>query len=398
MISYAQSFEDVYLARAFDGQREGFYIDVGAFHPTVDSVTKHLYDLGWHGVNVEPLPAHIELFRSERPRDINVQAALGDRHGTVTLYHSHRSLAYAEGSTLRADLAATMRARGLPVRAVTVPVLTLAELCRDYVPPVTIDFLKVDVEGMEAQVIAGGDWSQYRPRLVIVESVEPETRRPSHEAWESMLLQAGYAVAWCDGVNRYYLRPEDRELGHRLSCPPNARDQIVTARAAWAEAEAARLRERLAGLLRRARYLDDVLALGEGALRGQYRIEMDATLDFASDGSGWTHALDGWLPTPDGAALPEGAAGLLVECESGPGDIVVSLDVLPAGRRVELWVNGLAAGSVTAGEEARVRVPASVWRRRAVAELRVQDQDRLDQVLPPGAGDLLVRRLTITRA
>ncbi len=56
MVSYAQNGEDVVLARVFGDRRAGFYVDVGAGHPVVDSVTKHFYDLGWRGINVEPLP------------------------------------------------------------------------------------------------------------------------------------------------------------------------------------------------------------------------------------------------------------------------------------------------------------------------------------------------------
>ena len=65
MISYAQNFEDVMLARAFGDRRDGFYIDVGACFPDVASVTRHFYDLGWNGVNVEPMaePTHLRAVR-----------------------------------------------------------------------------------------------------------------------------------------------------------------------------------------------------------------------------------------------------------------------------------------------------------------------------------------------
>ena len=86
MISYAQNFEDVILARLFEGVRDGFYVDIGAAHPTELSVTRHFYDLGWSGINVEPIASHHALFERDRPRDVNVNAAAGAAPGEATFY------------------------------------------------------------------------------------------------------------------------------------------------------------------------------------------------------------------------------------------------------------------------------------------------------------------------
>ena len=85
MISYAQNLEDVLLARAFAGVDTGFYIDVGAFDPDIDSVTRHFYDAGWRGINIEPVAATACAVCAERPRDINLNVALGRTDGTLTL-------------------------------------------------------------------------------------------------------------------------------------------------------------------------------------------------------------------------------------------------------------------------------------------------------------------------
>jgi hypothetical protein len=70
MLTYAQNFEDVMLARLFSKQADGFYVDVGGWHPEIHSVTKFFYDRGWRGVNVEPIRRNWEAFVAERPRDI----------------------------------------------------------------------------------------------------------------------------------------------------------------------------------------------------------------------------------------------------------------------------------------------------------------------------------------
>ena len=77
MISYAQNFEDVVLERVFKGQEKGFYIDIGAWDPDVDSVTKHFHLKGWSGINAEPVDQYFEKLQAARPRDINLNVAIG---------------------------------------------------------------------------------------------------------------------------------------------------------------------------------------------------------------------------------------------------------------------------------------------------------------------------------
>ena len=85
-ISYSQNFEDVILNRIFRHKKDGFYVDVGACHPTYDSVTKHFYDRGWTGINIEPVPEMAQLFREDRPKDINLAVAIGNTSGEIELY------------------------------------------------------------------------------------------------------------------------------------------------------------------------------------------------------------------------------------------------------------------------------------------------------------------------
>ena len=85
-ISYAQNFEDVMLWRAFQHVERGFYIDVGANDPTIDSVTKAFYEVGWHGINLEPLISHHADLVRDRPNDINLICAAGADIGEIELW------------------------------------------------------------------------------------------------------------------------------------------------------------------------------------------------------------------------------------------------------------------------------------------------------------------------
>jgi hypothetical protein len=112
---------------------------------------------------------------------------------------------------------------------------TLALICEEYVGDVVIDFLKIDVEGFEAAVIAGGDWERWQPRVIVVEATEPNERTPSHDAWEPALISAGYVFALFDGLNRFYAHRSEPELLRELAYPACVFDDYV---------EAARVEER----------------------------------------------------------------------------------------------------------------------------------------------------------
>src|SRR4051812_46188600 len=83
--SFAQNGEDILLWRCFGDQQQGFYVDVGASSPIVDSVTHLFYERGWSGLNLEPIPERAAELRRARPRDITICAAAGDRNTTVCL-------------------------------------------------------------------------------------------------------------------------------------------------------------------------------------------------------------------------------------------------------------------------------------------------------------------------
>lgn len=241
-ISFAQNHEDVPLWRVFKDQPDGFYVDVGASGPD-RSVTTAFYNRGWSGLNVEPMPALFAELAMARPRDLNLQVAASDRAGTATLY-CDPDPKVSGLTTLSAEQSASNQAFGFAGQPVEVPTATLAELCAAHADR-PIDFLKIDVEGHEQQVIAGADWRRWRPRVVVVEATEPMSPKPSHHGWEPLLLEAGYLFALFDGLNRFYVREEDRPLLDVLAAPPCVFDEFVPVEH---QAEIDRLRAEYAAL------------------------------------------------------------------------------------------------------------------------------------------------------
>ena len=233
-ISYAQNFEDVILWRALKHIEQGFYIDVGAQDPEVDSVTKAFYDRGWRGINIEPIPQWFERLQKERPRDINLQLAAGREPGEVIFFE----IPDTGLSTAEKNIAERHKTEhGYPSREVKVAVETLTNLCERYhLAP--IHFLKIDVEGMEKAVLEGLDLEKIRPWIILVESTLPNTQEECHADWEPILLKAGYQYSYFDGLNRFYVAKEHSELLDAFKAPPNFFDDFQLNRQHQAEIRA----------------------------------------------------------------------------------------------------------------------------------------------------------------
>lgn len=234
-ISYAQNYEDVMLWRALKHVERGFYIDVGAWSPDQDSVTRAFYEKGWHGINVEPNPEFNAQLCARRPRDINLKLAVGDREAVLTM----NFLGNPGLSTLDDGIAQKHQAAGWKVNRQEVEVTTLAAIWQAHVPAgQEVHFLKVDVEGSEEAVLKGNDWQKYRPWVVVVEATLPMSQVESHDKWEHILLDAGYQYAYADGVNRFYVAQEHPELLSAFKYPPNVFDEFTLVGQVQAEARA----------------------------------------------------------------------------------------------------------------------------------------------------------------
>jgi len=224
-ISYAQNAEDVMLWRALKAVKNGFYIDVGANDPEYDSVTKVFYDAGWSGINIEPLRDHYDDLVRRRPRDINLQCAAGAEVGVTELWECDiRGWASASSAVISQH-----QAKGYEGIFRTVQVRTLMDICAEHAPG-EIHFIKIDVEGFEADVVAGLDLHQVRPWVLVIEAVEPSTGANVYESWEPSILLANYSLAYADGLNRFYVSHEHAELLVHFRYPPSVLDNYIRLR------------------------------------------------------------------------------------------------------------------------------------------------------------------------
>ena len=218
-ISYAQRYEDLYLMRCFGARSEGFYIDIGSGHPVYDNMSFAFYLQGWRGMTVEPNPWLARLSRAVRPRDRHVEALVGAASGQTTYYLVDDLHGLSTMIESHARAAATQF--GKCSQAMQAPITTLRELCAQHAPA-AFDFLKVDVEGAEHDVICSGDWQSHRPKIVVVEALAPFTLAPAWDAWEPILIRQCYRYACFDSLNRYYVAEEASELAACLEQAPSS--------------------------------------------------------------------------------------------------------------------------------------------------------------------------------
>lgn len=225
-VSYAQNFEDIMLWRALKHVRNGYYVDIGAQHPLIDSVSRGFYEQGWRGVHIEPVPHYADLLRKDRPDETVLQVAISDVEGTLELNVipdtglSTAVSAYAEQH---------QRERGLQSAHLVVRTLTLASAFRKNLGR-ECHWLKIDVEGLEEQVLKGWDPEMLRPWIMVVEATIPNSADMDYERWEPLLRRAEYEFAYFDGLNRFYVAKEHLQLAASFGTPPNVFDDAVLGR------------------------------------------------------------------------------------------------------------------------------------------------------------------------
>ena len=240
--SYAQNFEDVLLHRALGSIEHGQYLDVGAADPEFNSVTKAFYDLGWSGVNVEPVDALYSRLVDARERDTTLKAVVGAESTSVTLYSVAE---FDEISTTVADTGEKYREQGRGVSESIVDSFTLSQVWDENLTG-DVHFLKVDVEGAELDVLSGADFTRQRPWIILIEVVAFGVLAETADASEALLIAAGYERVYFDGLNRFYVANEKlAELKHHFEVPVNVTDDFRLPSESTAEHSLGRIAESL---------------------------------------------------------------------------------------------------------------------------------------------------------
>lgn len=181
------------LIREFFGNKgDGYYVDVGANDPTIESQTWHLEQLGWHGLMLEPLPSYCDLLRKQRRGTVIQNACSSPENHNKML----RLIVAGGHSTLNADPIA----RGsYSEETIEVQCKTLDSILEENHAPVGFDFISIDIEGHEMEMFKGFTLAKWQPKLVLLEDHVTDHKKHQH------MLSSGYQLLLRTGLNSWYV-------------------------------------------------------------------------------------------------------------------------------------------------------------------------------------------------
>jgi FkbM family methyltransferase len=167
-VAYSQEGEDLILNRAMGEKKNGFYIDIGAHHPVRFSNTYFFYKKGWRGINVDAMPGSMKAFNLLRPKDTNIEAAISSDVKELNYYVFNEPALNGFSKELSEQRTAIKEYR--IEKVIPIKTTTLASIVEKYVPQnQPIDFLTVDVEGLDLEVLKTANWKNFRPKYILIE-------------------------------------------------------------------------------------------------------------------------------------------------------------------------------------------------------------------------------------
>ena len=166
--SYSQEGEDMILKRLFEKQINGFYIDVGAHHPRRFSNTYLFYKKGWSGINIDAMPNSMKRFNRLRPRDINIEKPISEKKQILTYYGFNEPALNGFSKELSEERNGKS---GYFIKFTNdIETCTLEEILDNNLPEnQEIDFLNIDVEGLDFEVLKSNNFEKNRPKIILIE-------------------------------------------------------------------------------------------------------------------------------------------------------------------------------------------------------------------------------------
>lgn len=174
-VSYSQEGEDILLSKyltILHPDTPVHYVDIGAHHPIRFSNTYLFYQQGGNGINIDAMPGSMKSFQKIRHRDINLEIGIGEREEIRTYF----SFSEPAVNTFDKELAEVRVNQGYKLlKEYMVPIKRLSDILDEHWSKEKgIDFITIDTEGYEMQVLASNDWKKYRPHFIVVEALNIE--------------------------------------------------------------------------------------------------------------------------------------------------------------------------------------------------------------------------------
>lgn len=206
VISYAQEGEDIILQRYFSNKKKGVYVDIGAHHPIRFSNTYIFYKSGWTGINIDPIPGVKAIFDQVRPKDINLELAINNEETEIEYYNFREKALNTFSKTLAKQYTDANWKLESVLKLNTTP---LYKVLDNFFPvPQNIDFMSIDVEGFEFNVLSSNNWEKYKPKIILIELLNCTIDQYPHTEIAKFLTPKGYSV-FAKTFNTFFLKLDD---------------------------------------------------------------------------------------------------------------------------------------------------------------------------------------------
>lgn len=202
-ISYSQEGEDLLLHRIFEFQKQGFFVDVGALHPQRFSNTYKFYKAGWRGINIDAMPGSMKIFNKIRPEDINLEIPVSDKAENLD-YYVFNEPALNTFSKELADERSKIEQYHVD-QVINIKTDTLENILDAHLPKnQKIDFMTIDAEGLDFQILTSNNWAKYSPCVVLIEN-ESELGEVQGSKVDLYMKEKGYQL-YAKTVNTYFYK------------------------------------------------------------------------------------------------------------------------------------------------------------------------------------------------
>ncbi len=163
--SYAMDGEDIAINNFIENPNNGFYVDIGAHHPIQRNNTYLLFKKGWSGINIDINEFSIDLFNYLRPNDENIQIAISDKRGEIIFYYQKE---FSQLNTTDKEIAKEHFNNNFKEKIVKCNTINNI-LENSNFKNKKIDFLNIDIEGSELQVLKNLNFEKYDPKIICIE-------------------------------------------------------------------------------------------------------------------------------------------------------------------------------------------------------------------------------------
>jgi hypothetical protein len=202
--TYSMNEEDIFINKYFK-KKTGFFVDVGAYHPLELSNTYLLYKRGWNGINIDISSLSVDYFNYIRPDDININIAVTEKKSIKTIFYQKKK---SPLNTLNFKLASKHFSLNFKKKKIKSDTLT-SIIDKTKFKGIKINFLNIDAEGGDFEVLKSLNFKKYKPKLICVEIIDnfnSSKKAIKKNKIYKFLIQKKYKLVWSGHFSHIFER------------------------------------------------------------------------------------------------------------------------------------------------------------------------------------------------